>query len=135
MVKVLIVGATGFLGNLIAKEAVKLGHQVTALVSEESLAKKKETVEGLKAAGVQIKTGSLESDHKDLVALLKTVEVVGWCLFSTSSISSLFLHSKCHEQCRPIVPQLDIEEIFKSTIVVALGTGCLVKVSRVFSCS
>ncbi len=77
MVKVLIVGATGFLGNLIAKEAVKLGHQVTALVSEESLAKKKETVEGLKAAGVQIKTGSLESDHKDLVALLKTVEVVG----------------------------------------------------------
>lgn len=78
MVKVLVLGATGFLGSLIAKEAVKLGHQVTALVSEESHIKKKQIVDGLKASGVQIKTGSLESDHKDLVDVLKTVEVVGW---------------------------------------------------------
>ncbi|KAK9904277.1 hypothetical protein WJX75_008264 [Coccomyxa subellipsoidea] len=76
MVKVLVLGATGFLGSLIAKEAVKLGHQVTALVSEESHIKKKQIVDGLKASGVQIKTGSLESDHKDLVDVLKTVEVV-----------------------------------------------------------
>lgn len=77
MVKVLIVGATGFLGNMIAKEAVKLGHQVTALVSEASQSNKKDIVDGLKAVGVQIKTGSLDSAHKDLVEVLKTVEVVG----------------------------------------------------------
>lgn len=77
MVKVLIVGATGFLGNMIAKEAVKLGHQVTALVSEASQSNKKDIVDSLKALGVQIKTGSLNSDHKDLVDVLKTVEVVG----------------------------------------------------------
>lgn len=80
MVKVLVVGATGFLGNLIAKEAVKLDHQVTVLVSEDSQTKKKDIVDGLKAAGVQIKTGSLESEHKDLVDVLKSVEVVGWRL-------------------------------------------------------
>ncbi|CAL8470597.1 g10139 [Coccomyxa elongata] len=76
MVKVLIVGATGFLGNMIAKEAVKLGHQVTALVSEASQSNKKDIVDGLKAVGVMIKTGSLDSAHKDLVDVLKTVEVV-----------------------------------------------------------
>ncbi len=42
MVNVLVVGATGFLGNSIAKEAAKKGHKVTALVSSESQSKKKE---------------------------------------------------------------------------------------------
>ena len=76
MVKVLIVGATGFLGNQIAKQAAKAGHQVTALVSQDSQNKKKEIVDDLKGAGIEIATGSLESDQKDLVALMKTVNTV-----------------------------------------------------------
>lgn len=76
MVNVLVVGATGFLGNSIAKEAAKKGHKVTALVSLESQSKKKEATQGLKSAGIEIATGSLESDHHELLDLLKTVEVV-----------------------------------------------------------
>lgn len=76
MVKVLVVGATGFLGGLVAKQAAKAGHQVTALVSEGSQSSKKQIVDDLKAAGISIATGSLESDHKDLVTLMKTVEAV-----------------------------------------------------------
>jgi predicted dinucleotide-binding enzyme len=76
MVKVLVVGATGFLGGLIAKQAAEAGHQVTALVSESSQSSKKQVVDGLKAAGVTIVTGSLESDHKDLVTVMKTVDAV-----------------------------------------------------------
>ena len=76
MVNVLVVGATGFLGNSIAKEAAKKGHKVTALVSLESQSKKKEATQGLKSAGIEIATGSLESDQHELLDLLKTVEVV-----------------------------------------------------------
>ena len=53
MVKVLVVGATGFLGNIIAKEAAQKGHKVTALVSSESQSKKKDVVQGLKSAGIE----------------------------------------------------------------------------------
>ena len=76
MVKVLIVGATGFLGNMIAKEAIKKRHEVTALVSSESQSKKKELVQGLKDAGVQIVTGHLESPIDQLADLLKTHHTV-----------------------------------------------------------
>lgn len=76
MVNVLVVGATGFLGSAIAKEAASKGHKVTALVSSESQSKKKEEVQALKSAGIEIATGSLESDTHKLVDLLKTVEVV-----------------------------------------------------------
>jgi putative NADH-flavin reductase len=76
MVKVLVVGATGFLGNIIAKEAAQKGHKVTALVSSESQSKKKDVVQGLKSAGIEIATGSLESAQHELIDLLKTVEVV-----------------------------------------------------------
>ena len=76
MVKVLVVGATGFLGSAIAKEAASKGHKVTALVSSESQSKKKEDVQALKSAGIEITTGSLDSDTRELVDVLKTVEVV-----------------------------------------------------------
>jgi uncharacterized protein YbjT (DUF2867 family) len=76
MVKVLVAGATGFLGKLIAEQAVKAGHQVTALVRPESQVAHKDVVDELKSAGVSIATGSLDSDHKDLVKILKEVEVV-----------------------------------------------------------
>ena len=77
MVNVLVVGATGFLGSAIAKEAASKGHKVTALVSSESQSKKKEDVQTLKSAGIEIATGSLESDTHELVNVLKNVEVVG----------------------------------------------------------
>ena len=76
MVNVLVIGATGFLGNSIAKEAAKKGHKVTALVSSESQSKKKEAAQSLKSAGIEIATGSLESDEHELLDLLKSVEVV-----------------------------------------------------------
>ena len=76
MVNVLVVGATGFLGSAIAKEAASKGHKVTALVSSESQSKKKEDVQALKSAGIEIATGSLESGTHELVDVLKTVEVV-----------------------------------------------------------
>ena len=76
MVKVLIVGATGFLGNLIAHQAVKEGHQVTALVRADTQSAKKKMVGDLVGAGVKIVTGSLESDQKQLVEVLKSVEAV-----------------------------------------------------------
>ena len=84
MVNVLVVGATGFLGSAIAKEAASKGHKVTALVSSESQSKKKEDVQALKSAGIEIATGSLESGTHELVDLLKTVEVV-----STSNLKPL----------------------------------------------
>lgn len=76
MANVLIVGATGFLGSFIAQEAAKNSHKVTALVSSESQSKKKDVVQGLKSAGIEIVTGSLDSSQHELVDLLKTVEVV-----------------------------------------------------------
>ena len=76
MVKVLIVGATGNPGNLIAHQAVKEGHQVLALIREDTQTAKKQMVGDLVGAGVKIVTGSLESDHKQLVEVLKSVEAV-----------------------------------------------------------
>lgn len=76
MVKVLVVGATGFLGKLIALEAIAAGHEVTALVRSDSQAARKDVIAELKAAGVAIATGDLDSDQKDLVSILKGQEVV-----------------------------------------------------------
>ena len=76
MVKVLIVGATGYLGNLIAHQAVKEGHQVLALIRADTQTAKKQMVGDLVGAGVKVVTGSLESDHKQLVEVLKSVEAV-----------------------------------------------------------
>ena len=90
MVNVLVVGATGFLGSAIAKEAASKGHKVTALVSSESQSKKKEDVQSLKNAGIEIATGSLESDTHELVDLLKTVEVVSTPNVGHCSTSSFF---------------------------------------------
>lgn len=101
MVKVLVVGATGFLGGLIAKEAAKAGHQVTALVSGESQTSKKELVDELKGAGISITTGSLESDHKLLVDVLKSVEAVS-CLPHERRLTEAFcqLHLRMGIACR-----------------------------------
>ncbi|KAK9826082.1 hypothetical protein WJX81_000383 [Elliptochloris bilobata] len=76
--RVLVVGATGFMGSFIAKEAAAKGHRVTALVSERSLGDpgKKATLEELKAAGVELSKGSLESPQSTLVELAKKADVI-----------------------------------------------------------
>ena len=52
--KVLVVGATGYLGSRIAVESARRGHKVTALVSEGSQSKKADIVQRLRDAGIEI---------------------------------------------------------------------------------
>ena len=76
--RVLVVGATGMLGSLVAKEAAAKGHRVTALVSERSQGDpgKKSAIEELTAASVELAKGSLESPQSVLVELAKKADVV-----------------------------------------------------------
>lgn len=79
--RVLVVGATGMLGSLVAKEAAAKGHRVTALVSERSLGDpgKKSAIDELTAAGVELAKGSLDSPQSVLVELAKKADVVRAC--------------------------------------------------------
>ena len=74
--KVLVVGATGYLGSKIAVESARRGHKVTALVSEDSQSKKADIVQRLRDAGVEIVAGHLESKQELLVELLTDVNIV-----------------------------------------------------------
>ena len=74
--KVLVVGATGYLGSRIAVESARRGHKVTALVSEDSQSKKADIVQRLRDAGIEIVTGHLESKQELLVELLTDVNIV-----------------------------------------------------------
>ena len=74
--KVLVIGATGFLGSKIAVESARRGHSVTALVSEDSQSKKAEIVQSLRDAGIEIITGHLQSKQELLVELLTDVNIV-----------------------------------------------------------
>ena len=74
--KVLVVGATGYLGSKIAVESARRGHKVTALVSEDSQSKNADSVQRLKDAGIEVVTGHLESKQELLVELLTDVNVV-----------------------------------------------------------
>ena len=74
--KVLVVGATGYLGSRIAVESARRGHKVTALVSEDSQSKKADIVQSLRDAGIEIVTGQLESKQELLVELLTDVNIV-----------------------------------------------------------
>ncbi len=87
--RVLVVGATGLMGSYIAKEAASKGHRVSALVSEKSLGDpgKKTAVGELKAAGVELVKGSLDSPQNFLVELAKKADVV-----STHSASFVCAH-------------------------------------------
>ena len=74
--KILVVGATGYLGSKIAVESARRGHKVTALVSEDSQSKKAEIVQSLRDAGIDIIAGHLESKQELLVELLTDVNIV-----------------------------------------------------------
>ena len=78
--KVLVFGATGYLGSKIAVESARRGHKVSALISEDSQKKKADIVQRLSDAGIEIVTGHLESKQELLVELLANVNVVsGFC--------------------------------------------------------
>ena len=74
--KVLVIGATGYLGSRIAVESARRGHKVTALVSEDSQSNKADIVQRLRDAGIELVTGHLESKQELLVELLTNVNIV-----------------------------------------------------------
>eukprot|EP00249_Psilotum_nudum_P000913 c13102_g1_i1 orf=463-1674(-) len=75
--KILIIGATGYLGKHLVKEAVAQGHSTFALVRSSALSDpaKAELIESFKASGVAIHQGTLK-DHDVLVSVLRQVDVV-----------------------------------------------------------
>eukprot|EP00246_Nothoceros_aenigmaticus_P014485 TRINITY_DN551_c0_g1_i1.p1 TRINITY_DN551_c0_g1~~TRINITY_DN551_c0_g1_i1.p1 ORF type:complete len:305 (+),score=65.65 TRINITY_DN551_c0_g1_i1:1476-2390(+) len=75
--KILVVGATGYIGKFVAKAGARLGHPTFALIRSSTLADpaKAESLASLKEAGVQFLEGSLE-DYQSLVKAVKQVDVV-----------------------------------------------------------
>uniref|UniRef100_A0A803MLC7 NmrA-like domain-containing protein n=1 Tax=Chenopodium quinoa TaxID=63459 RepID=A0A803MLC7_CHEQI len=71
--KVLIIGATGYIGKFIAEASVKNGHQTFALVREET--SKVHTQEYFHSLGVNVLIGDIY-DHESLLRAMKEVDVV-----------------------------------------------------------
>jgi nucleoside-diphosphate-sugar epimerase len=75
--KVLVTGATGFLGSRLAKRLVEEGYPIRALAREQS------SVGALKTLGVEIAFGDL-SDETSIAAAVKGVDVVVHAAAGTS---------------------------------------------------
>jgi uncharacterized protein YbjT (DUF2867 family) len=75
--KILVVGATGYIGKHVTTASVKLGHPTFALVrsTTSSDPAKAELLKSFTDAGVKLLVGDL-SDHASLVAAMKQVDVV-----------------------------------------------------------
>lgn len=75
--RILVIGATGYIGRFVAQEAVVARHPTYALIRPFAACDlaKAQRVQQLKDAGVHILYGSL-SDHKFLVNTLKDMDVV-----------------------------------------------------------
>lgn len=75
--KVLVIGATGYIGKFIVGASVKLGHPTTALVRDTSPtdAAKAKVLEGFQSSGVTLVKGDLY-DHESLVKAIKETDVV-----------------------------------------------------------
>uniref|UniRef100_A0A1J3JP35 Isoflavone reductase-like protein P3 n=1 Tax=Noccaea caerulescens TaxID=107243 RepID=A0A1J3JP35_NOCCA len=75
--KILVIGATGYIGKLIVEGSAKSGHSTFALVREASLSDpvKAKLVHGFKDLGVTILHGSL-NEKESLVKAIKHVDVV-----------------------------------------------------------
>ncbi|KAK1362355.1 Phenylcoumaran benzylic ether reductase 1 [Heracleum sosnowskyi] len=75
--KILVIGATGYIGKFLVEAAAKLGHQTFALVRETAVSDpvKGKLIESFKASGVTIIHGDLH-DHDSLVKAVKQVDVV-----------------------------------------------------------
>ncbi|GLJ55782.1 hypothetical protein SUGI_1197800 [Cryptomeria japonica] len=75
--KILVIGATGYIGRFIGLAAVAAGHPAYALIrpTTESDPVKKHCLQELKNAGVHIVHGDL-SDHKSMVKAMQGIDVV-----------------------------------------------------------
>eukprot|EP00252_Welwitschia_mirabilis_P011859 TRINITY_DN2635_c0_g1_i2.p1 TRINITY_DN2635_c0_g1~~TRINITY_DN2635_c0_g1_i2.p1 ORF type:complete len:271 (+),score=38.40 TRINITY_DN2635_c0_g1_i2:209-1021(+) len=75
--RILIIGATGYIGRFITKASIALGHPTTILVRESTFsdAQKASLLESFKSSGVSILKGSMD-DHETLVKAIKSVDVV-----------------------------------------------------------
>jgi uncharacterized protein YbjT (DUF2867 family) len=76
--RILIIGATGYIGRHVAKASLALGHPTFLLVRDSTASSKPEKaqlLDSFKASGANILNGSLE-DHASLVEAVKKVDVV-----------------------------------------------------------
>ncbi|KAK1389837.1 Phenylcoumaran benzylic ether reductase [Heracleum sosnowskyi] len=75
--KILVIGATGYIGKFLAETAANLGHQTFALVRESAVSDpvKGKLIESFKSSGVTIIYGDIH-DHENLVKGVKQVDVV-----------------------------------------------------------
>nr|M1T9X3.1 RecName: Full=Phenylcoumaran benzylic ether reductase IRL1; AltName: Full=Isoflavone reductase-like 1; Short=GbIRL1; Short=IFR-like protein 1 [Ginkgo biloba]AGG40646.1 isoflavone reductase-like protein [Ginkgo biloba] len=75
--RILIIGATGYIGRQVAKASAALGHPTLILVRETTASnpEKAQLLESFKSSGITIVHGSLE-DHASLVEAIKKVDVV-----------------------------------------------------------
>ncbi|XP_074372906.1 eugenol synthase 1-like [Apium graveolens] len=75
--KILIIGATGYLGKFLVEAAAKNGHQTFALVRESAISDpvKGKLIESFKTSGVTVIYGDVH-DHQSLVKAVKQVDVV-----------------------------------------------------------
>jgi len=76
--RILIIGATGYIGRHVAKASLALGHPTFLLVRDATASSKPEKaqlLDSFKASGANILNGSLE-DHASLVEAVKKVDVV-----------------------------------------------------------
>ncbi|KAI5064952.1 hypothetical protein GOP47_0019647 [Adiantum capillus-veneris] len=73
--KVLVIGATGYIGRHIALAGPAEGHPTFVLVRPSTLASNPPVLHSFQAAGITLLQGSLE-DYESLVAAVKQVDVV-----------------------------------------------------------
>ncbi|KAG5543181.1 hypothetical protein RHGRI_016060 [Rhododendron griersonianum] len=75
--KILIIGATGYIGKFIVEASAKSGHPTFALVRESTVSDpaKAKLIDGFKNSGVTVLHGDLY-DHESLVKAIKQVDVV-----------------------------------------------------------
>ncbi|KAL9296414.1 hypothetical protein ACSQ67_022310 [Phaseolus vulgaris] len=75
--KILIIGATGFVGKFIVEASAKAGHPTFALVRESTLSdpSKSSIIQTFNTLGVNLLLGDVR-DHQSLVVAIKKVDVV-----------------------------------------------------------
>jgi len=84
--KILVLGATGYIGKFIAKASARLGHPTFVLVRPDTTAvpnsARKVLLDSFTAAGITILHGDI-GDHESILAALKQVDVVISALAAT----------------------------------------------------
>ncbi|KAJ7953025.1 Isoflavone reductase-like protein [Quillaja saponaria] len=75
--KILIIGATGYIGKFVVEASAKEGHPTFALVRESTVSnpEKSKLIESFKSSGVTLLYGDIH-DHESLVKAIKQVDVV-----------------------------------------------------------